>query len=70
MSKRSSQGLLEKRLMAYSLVAGAVLANGAARAEVQKSSPGAVLNNNADVYDVLFGGTPPTKKCHKLSCYE
>ena len=48
--------LLEKRLMAYSLVAGAVLAHGTARADVQKSSPGVLLSNDNDFFNVMFGG--------------
>jgi hypothetical protein len=55
-SKKSSHGLLEKRLMAYSLVAGSVLAHSAARADVQKSSPGTVLSNDDEYFNVDFGG--------------
>jgi hypothetical protein len=55
-SKKSSHGLLEKRLMAYSLVAGSVLAHSAARADVQKSSPGTVLSNDDEFFNVDFGG--------------
>jgi hypothetical protein len=70
-SKKSSQGLLEKRLMAYSLVAGSVLAHSAARADVHKSSPNVVLSNDNEFFNVDFGtGTKFQIRLDKVINYD